>query len=196
MSKDLVSRYQKSLHLADLTRQRVEELFAKGKLRERDALLVYEGLFLRAVVGFEDLLEKIFFSILEGNSPKRAWKCRLTGQKKALRESVLNSKPYLDWLPYERTVDRANIYLVAGKPFTLVETADQNKIQQVLYIRHAIAHQSDSALLKFRTKVIGSTPLPSKERYPATFLRGISTSSTRRYEVYANSLGTIANKLQ
>lgn len=194
MKRDLVTNYQRSLYLADLTRQRVEKLYSKQKLRERDVLAVYEGLFLRAVVGFEDLIEKAFFAILEGNTPKPAWKPLISGQKKSLRECVLNAKNYLDWLPYERTLERASIFLKSGKPFTLLDKNEKTKIQHVLLIRHAIAHQSTSALKKFHSVVVGSTSLPAKERYPARFLRGYSHSTIRRYEVYVQSLGGIANK--
>lgn len=195
MLESLVLKYQRTLHLADITRDRMESLYGSGKLKERDIHTLYEGLFLRSVVGFENLLEQIFYAVLEGRSNRRAWRCKLTGPNRALRECVIETKPYLDWLPYDRTLERAKIYLKGAMPFAQLDQGDISKIKQVLLIRHAIAHPSTSAREKFQKVVIGSTPVPAKERSPAGFLRGFSRPGLRRYEVFVQSLGGIANKL-
>lgn len=194
MTWSLVSQFQTGLRQADETRIRVEKLHSNNKLLERDILAVYEGLFLRAVVAFEDLLEQVFFAILDGRSPKKSWSRKIDGSKVTLRKCVYEENNYLDWLPIKRTVDRACIYLKSGLPFSMIDDGEKSQISQVLLIRNAIAHRSTSALKRFQEKVIGNTPVPPRERRPAQYLRGFARPSLRRYEIFIQSLGGISNR--
>ena len=154
---------------------------------------LYEGLFLRAVVGFEDLLQDVFFAVLSGKSSKKAWTPIVTGRMRDLRRCIFDQKRYLDWLPYRNTVGRANLYLSHGLPFTLLDDRQKTLLNSIVCIRNAIAHPSEFALEKFRRVVVGNTSLPPKERRPSSFLLGYSRPSHRRYEVYARGLGSIAS---
>ena len=196
MTLQLVEKYQKKLRHADETRKRMELLFSQGALIERDILAVYEGLFLRSVVGFEDLVETVFFQILEGRSHKSTWGCKISGPVASLRKCVLQDKNYLDWLPIDKTIDRSNIYLRGGKPFSSLDSDDKSKLVQVMAIRNAIAHPSASALAKFKKQVVGNTAIPHRERRPAPYLRGQSRPSTCRFEIFVQGLGQIANKFK
>ncbi len=193
MTSALVDKYQKKIREANQTRIRVEELYSRRELLERDVLAVYEGLFLRAVVGFEDLLEQVFFTVLLGKTSKRNWGSRIKGSNPVLRKCVMEEKDYLSWLPIQQTVKRAKTYLCSGRPFSEIDVSQKNNLAQVLTIRHAIAHSSKSALQKFRSNVIGSTNIPRHERNPARFLRGFGNANITRYEVYVQNLGGIAN---
>ena len=146
MTRHLVNSYQKRLREADETRLRVETLFNQKTLLERDVLAVYEGLFLRAVVGFEDLLEQVFFAVLEGRTISSRLGSKLEGSNATLRQCVLENRDYLDWLPIKRTVDRAQIYLKAARPFADIDDGEKSHLSQILIIRHAIAHSSTSAV--------------------------------------------------
>ena len=197
MGNPLVVKFHRKLTWNERTRQSIEAQFQCGNLLLRDIETVYEGLFLRTVVAFEDLIECTFFDILEGDSPNPDWWARVVGEKKALRECVLEGKAYLDWLPIQRTLDRANIYLEDGEPFTLFDDDDKSKLFQIITIRNAIAHAGDNARGKFRQKVIGNTNLRRNEKSPAGFLRSIARSNpvTTRFQIYTQSLGNIALKL-
>ena len=192
----LVTQFQRKLTLSDVTRRRVEDEYRMGKLVRRDVEIVYEGLFLRAVVGFEDLLESIFFAVLEGRSGNASWYPRLTGRRSDLKKCVFGEKRYLDWLPYAVSLKRAQLYLRDGLPFSLLDDGDKLKLSQIVTIRHAIAHSSKSASQKFTETVIDTLALPASEKKPAGFLRGITAHSLTRYEVYVQSLGGIANTLR
>lgn len=194
MTKRLVDGYQATLRHADSTRTRAEQLFSQGMLLERDLHAVYEGLFLRSVVGFENLLEQVFYTVLTSKVPINGWQSRIKGAPVSLKRCLLEDRDYLDWLPIKRTIDRANIYLRSGRPFSLIDDGEKSQLAQVVAIRNAIAHPSESALEKFRRHVIGNTPLPPRERKPATFLRGIARPNTRRYEIYVQCLGKVANR--
>ena len=174
----------------------MESLFSEGNLIERDILTVYEGLFLRSVVGFEDLIENVFFQILEGRSHKASWGSKIGGPVSTLRKCVLEDKKYLDWFPLKKTIDRSKIYLRGAKPFSSLNDQDKDKITKVLAIRNAIAHPSSAALAKFKRQVIGNTAIPPRERRPAAYLRGLSRPDTRRFEIFVQGLGQIANKFK
>ena len=190
--KSRVEEFLRVIRQSDVTRRRVESEFRKGTLVRRDVEIVYEGLFLRAVVAFEDFLESVFFLTLTGKSSRLAWRSILGGRATDLCACVMGDKKYLDWLPYDRTLSRANLYLRSGRPFTLLKDDDKGKLTQIVTIRHAIAHSSDSAYAKFKKDVIGSTHLPPDERRPAGYLRGFASLGTTRYQLYAQSLGGMA----
>jgi hypothetical protein len=194
MTKRLVDGYQATLRHADSTRVRSEQLHSKGMLLERDLHAVYEGLFLRSVVGFENLLEQVFYAVLTSKVAIKGWQSKIKGSPNSLKACLIEDRDYLDWLPIKRTVDRANIYLRSGRPFTFIDDGEKSQLAQVVAIRNAIAHPSDSALEKFRRQVIGNTPLPPRERKPAAFLRGFARPNVRRYEIYVQCLGKIANR--
>jgi hypothetical protein len=197
MSNPLVAKFHRKLRWNEKTRESIEAQFDCGNILKRDIETVYEGLFLRTVVAFEDLVENTFFDILEGNSPNPDWWARIEGDKRALRECVLEGKDYLDWLPFKRTLDRAKTYLEDGEPFSLFDDGDRSKLSQIITVRNAIAHAGNNAREKFRNKVIGGTNLRRTEKSPAGFLRSIARTSpdTTRFQIYAQSLGSIALKL-
>lgn len=194
MLKPRVEQFQRIIKQSDVTRRRVESEYTKGTLVRRDLEIVYEGLFLRAVVAFEDFLESAFFLALADRSGKKSWGPLFGGSTKSLRACVFGEKKYLDWLPYDRTLTRANLYLKSGKPFSLLSDGEKSKLSHIVTIRHAIAHSSDSAFKKFEKDVIGATAVPSNERRPAGYLRGFSSIGMTRYQVYVQSLGGIAQR--
>lgn len=195
MTSGHIEKYRRSLRSSEKTRVRVQSLFDEGKLIQRDLHTLYEGLFLKAVVGFESLLEDVFFDVLGGKSTNPNWRPKVAGLKKDLRKCVYGDKRYLDWLPIDNTLNRADIFLRHGLPFTQLETEAKEKLRKVVTIRNAIAHQSDHSLDKFRKSVIAGTALPSVEKRPAGFLCGRSTVTLTRYEVYVQALGGIAGLL-
>ena len=157
---------------------------------------MYEGLFLRAVIGFEDLVETVFFQVLEGRSHKSTWGSKIGGSVASLRKCVFEGDKYLDWFPIYKTIDRSKIYLRGAKPFSYIDSVDKDKLVKVYAIRNAIAHPSASALGNFRKQVVGNTAIPPREKRPATFLRGVSRPNTRRFEIFVQELGRIANKFK
>jgi len=165
----------------------------------RDVDLLYEGLFLRTVVEFEDFLETRFFEIVSGRigGGRARMGARIsTTSALALREIVLGGDDYVKWLPYSETEDRANRFLKGGRPFSLLGDDDKSKIAQITFIRHAIAHSSEFARGQFLRKVVGSTNLLPKEKSPAGFLRSVARApNITRYQVYSSALGSISMKL-
>lgn len=176
----------------------MEGLYASGQITLRDLHSVYEALFLRGVTSFEVFLESLFLAILRQKVkyPKNRVALRMTASNdKALIEILLQDRPYLQWMPYKHTVDRAKMYLDKGKPFTDLSDGDKSVIKTVTTIRNAIAHSSAHAKSEFERTVIGSRALLRGERTPAGFLRTDANPDQKRFEIYMIELSRIAQVL-
>jgi hypothetical protein len=70
-------------------------------------------------------------------------------------------------------------------------------IERCLIIRNAIAHRSRHSHDRFQQEVLGSTPLPPRERTPAGYLRSSFRSGPRqtRYENLTAELLRLARRL-
>ena len=191
--------FQQSLKNLDYTRKRMEALFQAGEITKRDLNSVYEALFLRAVTRFESFLEELFLAILERRvkykKQRRVALKMKPKSRQALMEIVFQGDRYLDWLPFQRTADRASLYLFGGRPFTDLEQPEKDIIHKIITIRHAIAHHSKHATKQFQLKVIQSLPLLKGEKTPAGFLRSQVQPAINRFEVYISELVRIAADL-
>jgi hypothetical protein len=176
----------------------MEDLYLKGTITKRDVDSVYEALFLRAVTGFEGFLEELFLDILDRRVKyKSVRKVSLKMSAKSrehLIDIVFQGNPYLNWLPFRQTEDRAKRYLLDGKPFTDLDNGDKSKIKTIVTIRNAIAHHSRHSKEEFHD-VIDSLHLLKGERTPAGFLRSQVQPTVNRFDVYISDLGRIASIL-
>lgn len=138
-----------------------------------DATLLYEAGFLAAVSSFEALVEELFVGLLVGQlkpslgdvQPRAAFRSHLVA-----REFVLAGRNYADWLPYDRTEDRARVFFRGGRPFTGLLATQTAHLSRCLVIRNAIAHRSRHAHRQFERQVTSPLPLAPRERSPAGFL--------------------------
>jgi hypothetical protein len=158
---------------------------------------MYEALFLNAHVAFEAFLEDLFFGLLVSGggveSRRNDVGPRITvASHKVAREVIISSsRAYIDWFPYERTLDLANRFFRGGRPFSLLTPNQKETLAQCHIIRNVIAHKSRSSIDKFERRVIGAAPLPASEKHPAGYLRGlfrIRPSQTRFENLLAQVL--------
>lgn len=199
MPSTALSDFVRILERSEKTRSRMERLFAEKRLAVTDLNAVYESLFLRSVTGFEVFLEKLFFEILDREkdypSRRRVALRMETNTKQARRDVLFEGRDYLDWLPIKKTIDRSEVYLLGGRPFSDLSDADKSMISTITVIRNAIAHRGDHSQTTFRKKVIGSTALRPSEKRPAGFLRSAVSSGQNRFQTYTFQLGRIARFL-
>ncbi|MDJ0579164.1 hypothetical protein [Crocosphaera sp.] len=62
----LLNEFRARVEKKELTRTKIENLFVDNSLDESDVLTVYDGLFLGLFTDFEQLLEELFWGLLEG----------------------------------------------------------------------------------------------------------------------------------
>lgn len=188
------------LRYLNATRSKMEHLYKSGYIVRHDIEQIYEGLFIDAITSFEGLIEKLFIGLLIGNIkhasanvvPRVAFK-----SAKVAREIVLGGKPYVDWLPYNYTEQRANAFFRNGHPFTFLDQPEKNSLAKLWWIRNAIAHISQFSMQKFQQKVIGPLPLLSRERTPSGFLRSVFRARPiqTQYEVSIIEICNLAFKI-
>jgi len=175
-TRDCLNSLISRLDSIERSRRRIEQLLSQSGIRVRDAEVVYEALFLRSVVYFESLIEEVFMGLLTRavNHDSAAVRPRINRVSHvAARHLVFGEKDYIDWLPFTRTEALATRFLAGGRPFTLLEDVTRQRLGQIIAIRNAITHRSAFAMRRSREQVLGSTPLPPKEKTPARYLRSV-----------------------
>lgn len=185
------------------TRARVEALTSSGDLGVPAAEQVYEGLFLNTMTGFEAFIENLFIGLLvegaHGLKSGHNVQARVLVRSHAVARQVVLSprQNYVDWMPYERTLEQAERLFRGGRPFSLLSKSQIETLLRAMRIRNAIAHRSRHSLSVFERLVIGSTPVGLRESTPAGYLRGLLMASPprTRFEDYAASLAAIARLL-
>jgi hypothetical protein len=201
MQRDILRRFILSERRLLMTRRRGELLYEEGSLLLQDIESIYAGLFIRAVGSVEALLEALFLAIVTERTsfPARA---RIHPRvafpsERILRDVLLGGKPYVDWLPYARTIGISERYLVGGHPFTDLAGDLKSKIPAWVVTRHALAHTSVSAREKFVEVVIASKILPPRERTPAGFLRSEARIGphTTQFELFLGEMMDVAQAL-
>lgn len=152
---------------------RAHLLFGQKAISQADAALLYEAAFLAAVSSFEAMIEDLFVGLLVGElqssdrgvQPRAAFRSHATA-----REFILAGRPYADWLPYERTQERAKVFFRGGRPFTGLATSEITHLARCLAIRNAIAHKSRHASRQFERQVTAGLSLAPRDKSPAGFL--------------------------
>lgn len=184
----------------EVIRRRCERVFANGDLTRHDIEYVYMSLFLDAVVSFERFIEDLFVGYLSGRlRPRGRVISRVSFRSDAVaRDVVLGGRQYVDWVPYEQyTIKRAEAFFRGGYPFTKLNKAERDTLEQVLFVRNAIAHKSRHAIKSFEEKVLSGLPLVGHERTPAGFLRSLfrSAPNQTRHENLLLELSAMTMKL-
>ena len=199
-ASDFVNALIGHLKYIEQTRSKTERLYQEGYLVRRDVELIYAGLYLDAITSFENFIEDLFIRLLLGTAihpsrlvvPKIAFKSAVI-----CRNIVYGGRSFVDWFPYERTQERAEIFFQKGLPFTALDGLDRKNMNHMLCIRNAIAHKSKHALKRFEREVISGLPLLSQEEKPVGYLRSNYAMSPpqTRYELIIFNIVQIARKL-
>ncbi|HEY5233230.1 MAG TPA: hypothetical protein VIK35_06840 [Verrucomicrobiae bacterium] len=191
--------YTASIKSLEATRSKVEGLLLRNEVTIEDVEQVYAGLFLNAFTEFEALIEDVFLSILEGThaSTIPSTKRRIEIIPNSLtREVLFEGRKYLDWLPLDKTTERAARFLNKGEPFSKLEEKEKFLINRLHNIRNAVVHKSDSAKKKFEV-CIQHFSLLQKEKTPTGFLRSKpqGPSGLNQYQISVVELEAIVRKL-
>ena len=129
----------------------------RERLRAREYSL--QGLYLLAVRSFETFLEdqiiglacrEVKWASRIHNGTRVRWTNRLHEHRKQIVKTVImRERTYVDYLPYERTVDVANVLFHGGRPFTLLPQASRISLIRCQRVRNYIAHESEFSYEKF-----------------------------------------------
>lgn len=177
----------------------MEQLYFEGRVARRDVEHAYGAIFLTAFSSLESLIEDLFLKLLvarvaapPGVNPRVIFKSDVVA-----REIVFAGRKYVDWIPYHRTTERANLFFSGGRPFQTLGKPDMDTLESASIIRNAIAHVSRYARRTFDDKVAAKYVLAPRERTPTGFLRSFHSAAPNvtRYEQLASEMSLIARKL-
>ena len=179
--------------------RKMEALHASEHLSQTDVERAYGGGFLEFHAFIEMSIEALFLGLLRGRLVSSGNSVRplvAARSDRTARAIVLAERPFVDWLPYKRyTLPRAKAFFSSGKPFSTLENIEIEAFEDSALIRNALAHQSASAIRKFRIKLVVGIALPPREHRPAPYLRGEHTVGQTRMDYRLARLTSVMTKL-
>jgi hypothetical protein len=181
------------------TRTKMEDLFANAAVAKRDVEHVYGAIFVAACASFEAMIEDLFLKLLTGQvRVPRSVKVKATFRSDlAARDVVFGDRKYLDWIPYDRTIKRAESLFYGGRPFSKLGNNEKVVIKEAFLIRNAIAHKEGHARRQFDVEVANKRVLRPRDRTPTSFLRSLHSTGpdVTQYEQFIGELTSIARNL-
>ncbi len=165
---------------------RQELLLTAHRISISDYQMAVEAAVIRAHTTVESALEELFIGLLVGRLtfPARCKVRPLVSAPRSVTERlVTGGQNYANWLPYDKTTNRAAIFFLDGRPFTWLQQPDMEVLRRLHVTRHAVADSSDHAVERFRRSVIGNTPVTARERRPAGYLVALASPTQRRIDV-------------
>ena len=204
MPSNALRDYTRKLDSIEQTRKRMDSLSIKKKVSRSDMMSAYESLFLRAIVGFESFCEQLFFDIVDHRVfyKRREVSTALRRipskkQNQVMRRIVFQDDAYLEWIPWDKTRNRADKYLKEGRPFSLLDSNDIGTLTKMVAVRNAIAHASEHAQARFKRTVLSQVNLVPADRNAAGLLRSVFSSNPplNYFQFYSNSLRNMAARV-
>jgi hypothetical protein len=166
--------------------------------QRRDTLT--EVAFLRAFTGWEIFLEETFILYLLGHQPPKGQPPHRYGfppGRDAASEWCSESKEYAKWSVSD-VRKRANRWFRHGKPFTPALQGQQSRLEQLITIRNAIAHESSAARGKFETLVRNELQAVPPNTTVGSFLMTTKPNSNPPIsfmEFYLNEVERVAHNI-
>lgn len=95
---------------------------------------------------------------------------------------VYGGRKYADWIPFDLTKARADVFLWKGKPFADLATADAQSLDRLGVLRNAISHESEHARTRFLAEYVTGNALPPDQQRPSGYLRGMHAAGQTRLD--------------
>lgn len=193
------NRFHNKIKGLNHTRLRSETLFREGTICERDYFVISNAILLESVTYFERFIEDVFvgLAIKDLTHPSGDFLNIVEIlPKKNFSDVIRGDKLYIDWLPYERTIDRSKTYFKNGYPFTGLSVDDKGELASVMSLRNAIAHRSEYAINKLRTRLSNNgITVYRKDNVPARYLTRFQSRDTTYLYFHMMKLGVIGKKI-
>src|SRR6266849_9819453 len=105
----------------------MERLYTQSMIAKRDVEHIYGAIFLGVYASFEGMLEDLFLKLLTARvRVPHSVRSKVTFRSDmTARGVVFGDRKYLDWVPYDRTVKRAENLFYGGRPFTRLDANEK-----------------------------------------------------------------------
>jgi hypothetical protein len=165
-----------------------------------------QGLYLVAVRSFETFLEDQMLHLASNkiqwrsrrltNGVRVKWSNRLRETRpEIVKTIILRDRDYVDYLPYERSVELAQILFKGGRPFISLEQQHKDLLVRCQRVRNYIAHESDFAYDKFFRSYSAIKPIRLRRPKPIHYLDDQIRAGVTLFEHDLTQLITIARFL-
>lgn len=174
--------------------RRMEVAASKGFMWQRDVDLAVVSVVTRFTQEIENQLQRLFVQLIIGTRTLPSVRPLVSFRSSAVLHEHLKEgqRPYADWLPYNRTVKRAERYFSGGKPFTNMKS--RRFLNELQTIRNALVHNSRHSMKRFED-MLANRSVPRYERTPIRYLRGLGTDTESRLEQHLASATFAFNEL-
>lgn len=165
-------------HLAELKQVANEGLGDRISAAAKDGIVELVALKCHSVA--EEFLAEHFYLCLSEDPSIPGVQAKMSARSRAEAELLLlqsgaGRKDFISWLPYDSMLGLANTYLAAGHPFDrLRNRAERKTLKELVIVRNAVAHPSESAGAKLRGLAASKQYQISR---PADYLRSTRAGS-------------------
>jgi hypothetical protein len=136
------------------------ELLGKSRAARQARAYSLQGLYLVAVRSFEAFLEDQVIALAcektewtsrrLSNGTRVQWSRRLKERRPQLVKSIiLRGREYVDFMPYEATIEISKLLFHGGRPFANLEQPYRISLTRCIRVRNYIAHESDHSYKMF-----------------------------------------------
>lgn len=197
MSKPFDS-FLREVRRGERFRVHCESLISQSQIRPSHVEYVYEVTFLSVFVAFEQYLEDLFVAMMCGAHLPR--KCQfgrrvVFSSAEVARMNLYGGQRYVDLLPFDRTVRKAEIFFRGGRPFSSLGNAEKSDLTFLHLIRNCVAHKSRASLGSFEHELTKRHSLPPSQHTPARYLRSGFSAGQTRFQIELGTLIFIASEL-
>jgi hypothetical protein len=159
----------KAMAMSKGLRLEIEGLRRLGKVEqpsEKARQRMLESIFLNGITEFESFLEDLFLAAVSKRIRPGATKTIVNFHDPDTARSLLlrPRESYLDWMPIERSLERADKFLVDGLPFSRLGTRPNVKLRLKVAsaVRNAVAHKGAGARTRFHEMTSGKYRSPGE----------------------------------
>lgn len=197
----LAARFQRRMDLLDATTNSANRANRARRLNRQALGSLYEGAMLSLAKSLETFLEDYFLLLLHSPSARGEVQSSTAIVEPSSRGEVdalfdLDNS-YLDWLPFQRTQERADRFFPNGSPFSRLARASQEKETLRVHhvVRNAVAHESGTAVRKFHG-LDQVKNVPGRAPSVADFLRWVDpVSGLENWATHRNNISAIVQAL-
>ena len=194
MSRDVATRAKGLLQHVG----RLEGAYRAGHVSLRDVEWMYGGSLLYFFAFAERSIERLFYGLLTGQlaASQRNVKPAITVRSRQVAVRIVTGgRPFVDWLPYKWTQERAADFFAGGRPFSNLTPSDKEAFHRLTVIRNALAHESKEALTKYEASCIDHRGIVPSQRRPNPYLRGLHSAQQTRLDYLMSDVVGIIRRL-
>lgn len=197
MSKNPISVFNEFVADVDALASIAKSVVENAIFSNDEKSKLIEGIFVKIVTSFESHTEKLFFGLLEGRYSRKTIGVTTPFSVNPVtftRNLLLVNSDYFEWLPIERTIERAESVFVDGLPFSKLKgTPLKGELASISKIRNAIAHSSNYAQDSFQKAISQARLLPS-EKTPGGYLLSMpGSNSSRQVDIICTNMKAVFN---